>query len=108
MVAKDGKCGIINDQGKEIVPPIYDKIEKFGDYLKEYAVIEINGLKGFLDLDGNVVMQPKYAEINKFDIIRKNWALVKEHKGKMGFIDKSCKEVVQVIYDNIEIFSAKK
>ena len=93
---------------KEIVPPIYDKIGKFGEYSKEWILVESQGLKGFIDKEGNIVVPIKYTEVSKFDDVRKNWALVKSRKEKLGFIDKTGKEVIPVIYDTIEAFTKNK
>ena len=71
-------------------------------------LVESDGMKGFLDKEGNIIVPVKYAEIEKFDKVRKNWALVKYRKEKLGFIDKSGKEVIPAIYDNIEPFIKKK
>jgi len=90
------------------VPPVYDKIGSFGEYAKEWALVESQGLKGFIDKDGNIVVPVKYVEVSKFDNVRKNWALVKDRKEKLGFIDKTGKEVIPVMYDNIEAFTKKR
>ena len=105
---KNGKYGFINDDGKEVVPPIYDRINKFGEYVKDWAKVELNGQKGFISSDGNIIVPLKYSEIEKFDVVRKNWALVKDKNEKMGFIDKTGKEIIPVQYDSIEAFTKKK
>ena len=71
-------------------------------------LVEANGLKGFVDKDGNVIVPIKYTQVEKFDNIRKNWSLVKDSKDKLGFIDKTGKEVIPVVYDNIEAFVKKQ
>ena len=67
---KNGKYGFINDDGKEVVPPIYDRINKFGEYVKDWAKVELNGQKGFISSDGNIIVPLKYSEIEKFDVVR--------------------------------------
>jgi len=71
-------------------------------------LIESEGLKGFLDKEGNIIVPVKYVQIDKFDNVRKNWSLVKDRRDKLGFIDKTGKEVIPVVYDNIEAFMKKK
>jgi len=71
-------------------------------------LVEADGMKGFLDKEGNIIVPVKYVEIEKFDKVRKNWALVKDRREKLGFIDKTGKEVIPVVYDNIEAFIKKK
>ena len=104
---KYDKFGFIDHAGKEIVAPTFGKVGTFGDYSKDWMLVESNGLKGFIDADGNLIVPVKYAQVDKFDNIRKNWSLVKDSKDKLGFIDKTGKEVIPVVYDNIEAFVKK-
>ena len=50
-------------------------------------LVEANGLKGFVDADGNIIVPVKYTQVDKFDNVRKNWSLVKNGKDKLGFIE---------------------
>ena len=46
--------------------------------------------------------------IKLVDLASKNWSLVKDRRDKLGYIDKTGKEVIPVVYDNIEAFMKKK
>ena len=107
MVQKGGKFGFINESGKEVVPPIYDKVGNFNEVTKDWALVEAGGLKGFINREGYVVVPVNYTEIGKFDSIQKDWAVVKDNRNKMGFIDKSGKEIIAVSFDNVEAFTKK-
>ncbi|MCB0663097.1 MAG: WG repeat-containing protein, partial [Saprospiraceae bacterium] len=50
VVQVDGKWGIINQKGIEIIPPKYDKIESFED---GYAKVRIQGFNGLASLNGD-------------------------------------------------------
>ncbi len=61
VVQVDGKWGIINQKGIEIIPPKYDKIESFQD---GYAKVRIQGFKGLASLNGDLIVQPDYEYIS--------------------------------------------
>jgi len=57
-----GNYGIINRNGKEIVPAIYAKIGKFGEIEKDLALVKnIAGFYGFIDKKGSEVIQSIYS-----------------------------------------------
>ncbi len=61
VVELDGRWGIINQRGIQIVPPKYDKIEDFED---GYAKVRIKGFNGLINLDGELIVQPEYEYIS--------------------------------------------
>ena len=61
VVQVNGKWGIINQKGIEIIPPKYDKIESFED---GYAKVRIQGFNGLASLNGDLIVQPDYEYIS--------------------------------------------
>ena len=61
VVQIDGKWGIINQKGIEIIPPKYDHIE---DFENGYAKVKIEGYNGLSNLDGELIVQPNYEFIS--------------------------------------------
>jgi hypothetical protein len=61
VVQVNGKWGIINQKGIEIIPPKYDKIESFQD---GYAKVRIQGFRGLASLNGELIVQPDYEYIS--------------------------------------------
>lgn len=103
VYAEDGLMGYINSEGKEIVPPIYEKIHPFGEYKGNWARIEtLEGLTGFIDSTGKTVVEPKYEHIGKFGEYKADWALVSVYE-HYGFINTKGEEVVAPIYAEIPI-----
>jgi len=103
VYASDGLMGYINSEGKEIVPPIYEKIHPFGEYKEDWARVEtLEGLSGFIDSTGKIVVEPKYEYINKFGEYKTDWALVSLYS-HYGFINTKGEEVVKPIYAEIPI-----
>jgi hypothetical protein len=72
LVSADECNGIIDKKGNVILPPIYDFIESFGDY---------------------IVLPAIYDNIEIFDVYSKKLARI-EHNGKYGFINRKCEIVV--------------
>ena len=54
---KSGKTGLINQEGKEVIPPIYDELYAFRNGL---APVKLDGKIGFIDKENNVVIPIKY------------------------------------------------
>ncbi len=116
-VCRDGKWGLINKLGKEIVAPIYDEIyynyyDNYGDIL---ACVKNDGKWGVIDKGGSIIIPFSYDEIKNHytiqnDPIKKYQYRFNEEcfsvklNGKWGIIDKSGKIIVPMEYDNDIIF----
>lgn len=61
VVQVNGRWGIINRRGIEIIPPKYDKIETFEN---GYAKVRIEGFTGLSSLDGQLIVKPNYEYIS--------------------------------------------
>ncbi|GJM33287.1 MAG: hypothetical protein DHS20C18_22880 [Saprospiraceae bacterium] len=61
VVKMDGKWGIINQRGIEVIPPKYDKIEGFKN---GYAKVRIEGFSGLTNLKGELIAKPDYELIS--------------------------------------------
>ncbi len=79
----------------------YDKIGKFES---GRAKVELNGLYGIIDIDGNGIASPKYEVRQSY---KNNHARVSVNK-LWGIIDENGKEVIPVKYDKIGPFKDRK
>ena len=61
VVQKEGRWGVINQKGIEVIPPKYDRIDPFEE---GYARVGIQGFTGLTDLDGNTIVQPTYEYVS--------------------------------------------
>jgi hypothetical protein len=61
VVQMNGKWGIINRKGIEIIPPKYDKIDGFEN---GYAKVRIEGFTGLSNLKGELIIEPDYEYIS--------------------------------------------
>lgn len=68
IVVKEGKYGLINKAGIEVVPTKYDRIEelKLGLYSSSnlYYWVNLNGKYGCIDRNGNEIIPIKYDKFN--------------------------------------------
>ena len=71
----------------------YDSIHPFNEYRKGWALVEKNGLFGFIDTHGAEVVPVVYSKISYFDEYHKGLAIV-EKNGKKGFINRKGHEIV--------------
>ncbi|MCR9290674.1 MAG: WG repeat-containing protein [Bacteroidetes bacterium] len=61
VIKENGRWGIINQKGIEIIPPKYDYIDQFED---GFAKVQINGFNGLTNLQGELIIQPDYEYIS--------------------------------------------
>lgn len=58
------KFGIFNDEGIEMLPPIYNRIHEFHN---DRAVVSFDGKYGFIQSDGSIVIPLIYDSVEEFD-----------------------------------------
>lgn len=86
VVQINGKWGVINQKGIQIIPPKYDKISSFED---GYAKVLINEFSGLTNLKGELIVDPDYEYISYA-----GEGLFRVEKGdKIGYFDKKGKWV---------------
>lgn len=79
----------------------YNHIEEFGNYRKNWALVEKEGLLGFINSDGTEIVKPQYNNILLFGDYRKDWALV-EKDGLFGFISSDGSEIIKPQYKSVK------
>ena len=96
------KCGLINDKGEFIIPPIYDNIKYNGGAniavnigFEEHESYEESGKWGVIDLNNNILIPLKYSEIYLWE----NGLYAVEFLKKWGVIDISEKIIIPFEYD---------
>jgi hypothetical protein len=60
VVQVDGKWGVINQKGIEVIPPKYDRI---GDFENGFAKMRVRGFNGLSNLKGELLIRPDYEYI---------------------------------------------
>ncbi|MBK7871406.1 MAG: WG repeat-containing protein [Saprospiraceae bacterium] len=82
VVQVNGKWGIINRKGIEIIPPKYDKIETFEN---GYARVRIQGFTGLSNLNGQLIVKPNFEYISYAG----DGLFRAEQGDKVGYFDQS-------------------
>ncbi|WP_428026133.1 WG repeat-containing protein [Arcobacter sp.] len=95
IVKKDGKYGIINDEGKFIVKPTFEFISKL---YNDFFIIKEDGKYGYLNDDFKVVQKPIYLDAKEFS---NGIAFVKFSNEKWGCISDDMKVLLYGKFDGI-------
>jgi hypothetical protein len=98
-VRLNGKWGVIDPSGMQVIPGISSIPLKFSEGRAEFS----DGLRGVLAASGNIVVNPKYEAVGEF---RGSLGYVRDRKQRYGFIDLSGKEVIPPFFENARSFSA--
>ncbi len=94
MVSLGEKTGLIDDDGNEIFPPVYEAILSLGDDI----VIALKDEKTYLyNTNGDLIKELKYDDLEPFS----KGYVVFSVDDKYGIIDSSGNEVIEAKYDEI-------
>lgn len=84
-VQKDGKYGLIDLSGNEILSTVYDQIDALKG-IENSLVIKKDDKFGLSNASGNVIIEPTYAEVKSLTTDYKNGYVVKNDEGNYGII----------------------
>ncbi len=99
-VQKDGKYGIIDIDGKEILATEYESIETLKG-LENSILVKKDGKVGLVNKSGNKIIDTEYKSIENIDNNYKHGYIVTNSDGKKGIISYTGNEVLGTKYDNI-------
>ena len=95
IALKEDKYGIVNSQGKTIIPFIYD--EYADDTDNGLVTVSLNGKFGIIDLNNNIVIPFEYEVIRNY--LPEN--IVAKKNGKYGLINLNNENASDFIYDDL-------
>lgn len=98
---KNGKYGLINYLGKELLKCDYDSITQVNG-IENSLIIEKDGKYGLSDNSGNIIIEPKYKRIQKIGEDYKNGYIVVNDENKYGIIGFDKEEVLEERYEEIK------
>ena len=99
-VQKDGKYGLINLEGKEILACEYDEIKPVIG-TKNALITVKDGKQGIVDNLGNIVVKNEYVEVSSLTDNYGNGFIVKNEDGKYGVINYNTTVALETKYDEI-------
>jgi len=107
LVWKDRQVGLLNNRFKTIIEPSYQQIyasKDYGDLLR----VESEDKYGYINLQGEEIAKPEYDRSYKLEEGMIDVAIYGE-KGpnyqKAGYLDKTGKLAIPLVYDNAVYFS---
>lgn len=99
-VLKNGKYGLINFSGKELLGCEYEAINPLKG-VKNSLVTYKDGKYGLVDNSGNVIIENKYQEITPLTDKYEDGYIVKDGDGNYGLINYNKKQVLECKYGKI-------
>jgi hypothetical protein len=104
---KNKKAGLLNEQGKEVVPCIYDGGKRpFADLDYDYFfLVHQNNKAGVIDTIGRQIVQCQYDDIKMSDSMGEVFEITKN--GKHGLCGFDGKEIIAPIYDKSFFFEGE-
>lgn len=100
-VYKNGKYGLINLTGKELLSPEYDSINPLNKIKNSLLTVK-DGKYGLVDNSGNSIIDNLYTEITALTNKYEDGYIVKNEDGKYGIINYNKKQVLECKYDEIK------
>lgn len=99
-IKQNGKYGLIDFNGKELLPAEYDEITVL-DGIENSILIKKDGKVGLVNDNGGIIVEAKYAEIKNLGNTYKNGYITVSEDGKYGVISTTKKQILENKYDEI-------
>ena len=100
-VSKNGKYGIINLDGTEILNCDYESIDTLKG-VNNSIVIKKDGALGLVNNRGDRIIETQYQEIQPLNVNYENGYIVKGSNNKYGIIAPSKEQILECKYDEIK------
>ncbi|MBO5413664.1 MAG: WG repeat-containing protein [Clostridia bacterium] len=100
-VQKDGKYGLINLDGREILACDYDEINVITGTKGAFITVK-DGKLGLVDTVGNIIIENEYLEIKALTNKYENGFIVKGENGKYGVVKYNKSVALETKYDEIK------
>ena len=105
-VSKNGKYGVINSKGKEILACDYEEINALNG-VEGYLVNKRDGKVGLCNLFGNVVIENQYKDIKAISEENKQEFIIQDNDGKYGIASNDKKNIIDPTYEAIAQINTK-
>lgn len=99
-IKKNGKYGLIDLNGKELLPTEYDEITVL-DGIENSIIIKKDGKVGLVNDNGSILVEAKYEEIKNLGDTYKNGYITISEDGKYGVVSATKKQILENKYDEI-------
>ena len=99
-INKNGKYGLIDLNGKELLSAEYDEIIPLKG-IKNSIIIKKDEKIGLVNDNGSIIVELKYKEIKNLGDTYKNGYITVNEEGKYGVVSTTKKEILESKYDEI-------
>jgi len=99
-VKKGNKYGLIDLNGKEIIPVEYDDITVL-EGIENSIIIKKDGKVGLANDNGSIIIEPNYSQIKNLGSTYKDGYITVNQEGKYGVISATKKQVLENKYEEI-------
>ena len=99
-VSKNGKFGLIDFNGKELLPTEYDEISML-EGIANSIVIKKDGKVGLVNDNGSIIVKTEFAEIKNLGNSYKNGYITVDPNGKYGVTSTTKKQILENKYEEI-------
>lgn len=99
-IKKNGKYGLIDLNGKELLPAEYDEITVL-EGIKNSIVIKKDGKIGLANDNGSIIVEVQYKEIKNLGETYKDGYITINEEGKYGVVSATKKQILENKYDEI-------
>ena len=100
-VEKDGKYGLIDLNGKQILPCEYTKIQPMKN-IENSIIIEKDEKLGLINNKGNIIIEPEYKEIINLGETYKDGYITIDEQNRYGLVSTTKKQLLENKYEEIE------
>lgn len=100
-VQKNGKYGLIDLNGKEILPCEYEEIKALQG-IENSLIIQKDGKVGLTNNKGSIIIEPNYKEIKNLGETYKEGYITINDENKYGIISTTKKQILENKYEEIE------
>lgn len=100
-VQKNGKYGLIDIDGKEILSPQFDKIDTLKG-LENSILVQKDGQYGLVNKSGATIIDTKYSKIKKFDNDYKHGYITVDSNNKYGLVSYAGSQILDNKYERID------
>ena len=100
-VQKDGKYGLINLDGKQVLSIEYDKIETLKG-LQNSILVQKDGKYGLVNTSGATIINPEYNQIKKFDNDYTHGYITIDADKKYGLVSYAGSTILENKYEKID------
>lgn len=100
-VQKDGKYGLIDFEGKEVISTQYDNISTLKG-VENSILVQKDGKVGLVNSEGKTIIDTNYKEIKNIDEDYKKGYITIDENNKYGIIDYNNKQILENKYEKIK------